>query len=264
MQHKKLFLRVFLKNWLENNFLLIYYYFEPYFLRRVNVAVARALAQDYGLAGTESHHAGMPSSSSSLAPSPAVPSPAVPSITPTLNAAFSASTFHAFNVLLHAAVTAAYVGLLQGVGVSTWVCLGAGSLFAAHPVHVEAVAGVVGRAELLAAFAFCLALTAYTRYLRGRATGRAWGRRLGHECACLPEGQNGRYLPSVLFWGSKGRRVPQLPSWVWLGLSIAGAGVAMACKEQGVTALGVAVLLHAGAVVIITPRNKVRNRYIDK
>ncbi|XP_050738471.1 protein O-mannosyl-transferase TMTC2-like, partial [Eriocheir sinensis] len=227
---------------------------------RVNAAVARALAPDYGLAGTEGHPAGVPPPSPPLASSSAVPSPAVPSLTPSLNAAFSASTFHAFNVLLHATVTAAYVGVLKGVGVGAWACLGAGSLFAAHPVHVEAVAGVVGRAELLAALAFCLALAAYTRYLRGRATGRAWGRRpsgCGHECVCWTDGQSGRSLPSVLFfWGSKGRGAPHLPSWAWLGLSIAGAGVSMACKEQGVTALGVGLLLHAAAVVCITPRNK--------
>jgi hypothetical protein len=39
----------------------------------------------------------------------------------------------------------------------------AGALFAVHPVHVEAVANVVGRAELLSGAAFVAATLCYTR-----------------------------------------------------------------------------------------------------
>lgn len=239
---------------------------------RINVVVARALTPEYDLPGGEGSPTSVPqppvppssplssSSSSVPLPSSSVPSSAVPSLTPSLKAAFSASTFHVVNVLLHAAVTASYVGVLQCVGVGAWACLGAGLLFAAHPVHVEAVAGVVGRAELLAALAFCLALAAYTRYLRGRATGRAWARRpsgCGHGCACWEDSRAHKSLScSSISWGSKGRWSLHLPSWAWLALSVAGTAVAMACKEQGVTALGVGLLLHAAAVITITPRNK--------
>lgn len=219
----------------------------------MNAAAARALAPDYELPGGESGGA------------PAVPAAAVPSLAPSLSAAFPASSFHAVNVLLHAAVTAAFVGVLQCVGVGPWACLGAGSLFAAHPVHVEAVAGVVGRAELLAALAFCLALAAYTKYLRGRATGRAWARRAAGGCAhgCLRAeeslaAQKAFSCSSGFSWGAGDSWCHlQLPGWAWLALSVGGAGVAMACKEQGVTALGVGLLLHAAAVVSGTPRNKV-------
>jgi hypothetical protein len=59
--------------------------------------------------------------------------------------------FHAVNVLLHAAVAAA-VALVAyratGRAAAAW---GAGLIFAAHPIHVEAVANIVGRAELAAA-----------------------------------------------------------------------------------------------------------------
>ncbi|HEY2587746.1 MAG TPA: hypothetical protein VGI81_18510 [Tepidisphaeraceae bacterium] len=68
--------------------------------------------------------------------------------------------FHLVNWLLHAAVAAAVAELgrrLAGVRVA-WV---AGLLFAAHPVHVEAVAGLVGRAELLCALATLLGLCAF-------------------------------------------------------------------------------------------------------
>jgi len=62
--------------------------------------------------------------------------------------------FHAVNLAWHAAVS-----VLVAVLLYQWAGFGAalvsGVLFAVHPVHVEAVAGVVGRAELMAA-AFAL------------------------------------------------------------------------------------------------------------
>jgi tetratricopeptide (TPR) repeat protein len=59
--------------------------------------------------------------------------------------------FHLVNVLLHGGVTwlVARLALLL-LESPTGACI-AGLLFAVHPVHVEAVAGVVGRAEILAA-----------------------------------------------------------------------------------------------------------------
>src|SRR5712672_1578059 len=59
--------------------------------------------------------------------------------------------FHLVNVLLHGGVTwlVARLALLL-LDSPTGACI-AGLLFAVHPVHVEAVAGVVGRAEILAA-----------------------------------------------------------------------------------------------------------------
>ncbi len=59
--------------------------------------------------------------------------------------------YHAVNVLLHAAfsiVVAVFVGRLTGRPRVGWLT---GLLFAAHPVHTDAVASVVGRAEELAA-----------------------------------------------------------------------------------------------------------------
>ncbi|XP_066944879.1 protein O-mannosyl-transferase tmtc2-like [Macrobrachium rosenbergii] len=214
--------------------------------------------------------------SHSNVPPPSLP---VPFLTPTLNAApFSALPFHASNVLLHAAVTAAYVGVLRHVGVGPWACLGAGSLFAAHPIHVEAVAGVVGRAELLAALAFCLALAAYVNYLRGRGGSssssettqqqrrRRWawagllGKRVvigchGHTCVCWES--HHAHKPAFLRAGAENLKWwASFPPWAWLVVSVGGAGVAMACKEQGVTVLGVGLVMHAAAVLSTTPKNK--------
>jgi hypothetical protein len=89
------------------------------------------------------------------APPPGAPLPARP--------------FHALNVALHAAVTW-QVHALAGA-LAAWeahprprACAAAAALlFAAHPVHVEAVAGLVGAAELLCALAALAGLRCYMR-----------------------------------------------------------------------------------------------------
>jgi len=63
--------------------------------------------------------------------------------------------FHVVNVLLHVLASALVVVLLLTLGASGSGALLAGSLFAVHPVHVEAVANVVGRADVLMTL-FCL------------------------------------------------------------------------------------------------------------
>lgn len=59
--------------------------------------------------------------------------------------------FHAVNVGLHAAATAAVVALLALLGASVLWSVAGAALFAVHPVHAEAVANVVGRGDVLAA-----------------------------------------------------------------------------------------------------------------
>src|SRR5207302_1491031 len=61
----------------------------------------------------------------------------------------AAWAFHLVNVLLHAAASAAVAELARRVSRSSAAALVAGLLFAAHPIHVEAVANIVGRAELM-------------------------------------------------------------------------------------------------------------------
>src|SRR5258706_3311732 len=63
--------------------------------------------------------------------------------------------FHVVNLVLHAAVTLLFYLLLQTALQSLphgkSVAFAAALLFAVHPIHTEAVASIVGRAELLAA-----------------------------------------------------------------------------------------------------------------
>ena len=80
-----------------------------------------------------------------------------------------AAWFHAFNIALHAGVSALLFVLLRTWYTTAAALLGA-VVFALHPVHVEAVANVVGRAELLAALFY---LAACVIWLRAREDSRA-------------------------------------------------------------------------------------------
>ncbi len=68
--------------------------------------------------------------------------------------------YHAVNVLLHAIASACVAELARRLG-GMRVAYVAGLLFAAHPVHVEAVANVVGRAELACGAAVVGALVVF-------------------------------------------------------------------------------------------------------
>lgn len=89
--------------------------------------------------------------------------------------------YHAVNVAIHALAS-----LLSMLAART-ILLGAerpallaGLLFAAHPVHTEAVAGVVGRAELMCYVAYLGAFLAGARAAQPYATLFGW-----QLCACL-------------------------------------------------------------------------------
>ena len=66
--------------------------------------------------------------------------------------------FRLVNVLLHALVTALFWRLCKQIGSSPRIAALAAILFALHPVHTEAVVGIVGRAELLMSTGFLLTL----------------------------------------------------------------------------------------------------------
>jgi hypothetical protein len=70
--------------------------------------------------------------------------------------------FHGVNWVLHAAVSALVAELARRLS-GPRVALAAGLLFAAHPLHVEAVANIVGRAELMCALGTVGALVLMAR-----------------------------------------------------------------------------------------------------
>jgi tetratricopeptide (TPR) repeat protein len=69
----------------------------------------------------------------------------------------SAAWMHAVNALLHALATVLVIRLVLRLGGGLWAAAGAAAVFAVHPVHVEAVAWLVGRAEILATIFVLLA-----------------------------------------------------------------------------------------------------------
>ncbi|CAG01912.1 unnamed protein product, partial [Tetraodon nigroviridis] len=117
--------------------------------------------------------------------------------------------YHLLNLALHALVTALFTAFARPLlGQGPWSLL-AGLLFASHPVHTEAVAGVVGRADVGAAVFFLLSLFCYMRHcgLRREARTRPAGRR-----------------------------------WAWMLGGLGCAAASMLWKEQGVTVLAVSAV----------------------
>jgi hypothetical protein len=124
-----------------------------------------------------------------------------------------AAPFHVVNVALHGVVSALVVVLLGTLGAGGPGALIGGLLFAVHPVHVEAVANVVGRADVLMTL-FCLS-GALAYLSRGLSAGaRAVAVALAYALA-LGAKENGVVLPAlllVLLWarnsGMDGDDVP--------------------------------------------------------
>jgi protein O-mannosyl-transferase len=122
--------------------------------------------------------------------------------------------FHAMNVAWHAGAS-----VLVAVLVRRWsgdrAALVSGLLFAVHPVHVEAVANIVGRAELMAALFALLAVYA--------ALGCD---RVGWSAAALVGGllskENAAVVPGLIVWGwmlglarpSRRRMLGYAASWI--------------------------------------------------
>lgn len=67
---------------------------------------------------------------------------------------------HIVNLLLHLGAVLALYALTRRLGCDALACSAATLLFAVHPVHVEAVAGIVGRAEVLVVLFSLLGLIA--------------------------------------------------------------------------------------------------------
>ncbi|XP_027632028.1 protein O-mannosyl-transferase TMTC4 isoform X2 [Tupaia chinensis] len=132
-----------------------------------------------------------------------------------LSGGFHPVGFHVVNILLHGGISVLLVDVFsvlfgglqytskgRRVHLAPRASLLAALLFAVHPVHTECVAGVVGRADLLCALFFLLSFLGYCNAFR-------------------ESNKEGTHS-----------------STFWVLLSILLGAVAMLCKEQGVTVLG--------------------------
>ncbi|KAJ8401259.1 hypothetical protein AAFF_G00384900 [Aldrovandia affinis] len=124
--------------------------------------------------------------------------------------------FHVLNIALHSAISVlmidvfailigglAYDGRGNRLNQAPKASSLAALFFAVHPVHTESVAGVVGRADLLCALFFQLSFLTYCRAFQG------------------------------------GNPKDEKFSMAWVVASLVLCAVAMLCKEQGITVLGV-------------------------
>jgi tetratricopeptide (TPR) repeat protein len=78
----------------------------------------------------------------------------------------SPSGHHATNLLLHAVNTLLLYFVLRGLTGSSWKCAWVAALFAVHPAHVESVAWVAERKDLLSTAFGLAAIWAYGRWVR--------------------------------------------------------------------------------------------------
>ncbi|MFN8178648.1 MAG: tetratricopeptide repeat protein [bacterium] len=85
--------------------------------------------------------------------------------------------YHAVNLALHALASVGLLALLRALFRDERVALASSALFAVHPIHAEAVCGIVGRAEILAFLGILATVAASRRAIAARTSGAAltWG-----------------------------------------------------------------------------------------
>ena len=107
--------------------------------------------------------------------------------------------YHAVNLALHLANTLLVFGVLRLLSGSLAAAAAGSLLFGVHPLHVESVAWIAERKDVLSAFFFLGALGAYLRHLGGTRR-RAWYLlALGLLAASLLAKPMGVTFPLVMF-----------------------------------------------------------------
>ena len=147
--------------------------------------------------------------------------------------------FHALNLFLHVGVVLAAYGVLRRLACSgDRIALAAGLIFAVHPLHTEAVTGIVGRAELLSAL---FGLLGYWIWLRAR---RAAGPLVGMLlCFALAAGAKESAAGWVLLMGAHR-----------LGIFGDGRGYGALAPKERRHAYLIDALVLAGFVLYLLPR----------
>ena len=132
--------------------------------------------------------------------------------------------FHLVNVLLHGGVSALAWFVLRRAGTHYGTALLGALIFAVHPIHVEAVANVAGRGELLAAG---LVLAAWLAH--GQSGSWRWGAAAFYLGAVLSKESTIAapllFLADDALRGTKGRSLASR-----LGPYVLAAGVALALR----------------------------------
>lgn len=148
---------------------------------------------------------------------------------------------HVVNLLLHMAVASAFFLVCIGLTGRTLAAFCASLLFALHPLHVEVVAWVAERKELLATFLLLLSVASWTGYVRKRRPLLYAATVAGHFLA-LTAKPTAVVFPLLLLildgWPLGRTRTVRFRSLLveklpFLVLSAAGGGAALAAQHSG-------------------------------
>jgi protein O-mannosyl-transferase len=74
--------------------------------------------------------------------------------------------FHTTNLFFHICNSLLLFGLLQTMTTKTWTSAFVAGLFALHPLHIESVAWIAERKDVLCTFFFLLSILSYIKYVR--------------------------------------------------------------------------------------------------
>ncbi|XP_069690300.1 protein O-mannosyl-transferase Tmtc2 [Periplaneta americana] len=156
---------------------------------------------------------------------------------------FRAWGYHLVNVLLHCLATSLVVRLARLLFPSSVPVAVTGLLFAAHPIHTEAVAGVVGRADVAACIFYLLSFQCYVAHVRHRDKLRRSS--CAQTCTrCRYPRAHAHCCEHGVLDASRGRQ------WLCMCGCVLFASCAILSKETGVTVLmlcaGYDVLTHLG------------------
>jgi protein O-mannosyl-transferase len=120
--------------------------------------------------------------------------------------------YHVANLILHAAATVVVYLLCLELGLEPFIALLAGSIFAVHPVHTEAVTWIAGVGDLACGTFYFAALATFLRYCRSGVQKWRW---ISAICflAALFSKEMAATFPIVVFLilitESKTRRAPK-------------------------------------------------------
>ena len=148
--------------------------------------------------------------------------------------------YHLGNIILHAIVTGLFTHVARLLLRRNLATLVAGLLFAAHPIHTEAVAGVVGQADILACLFFLLAFLCYMRYCKYRD--KPGGALLSPNQLRSSHVSNSKHSLSPNTKSHK--HFVQLDNsirWRYLAATAVLTAMSMLSKEQGITVLAICV-----------------------
>ena len=113
-------------------------------------------------------------------------------------------------------------------------------IFALHPIHSEAVAGIVGRADILSGIFFLLALLAFKKHQKGLK--ESLKAKNSENPKAKKSGENNNIAKSEKYLAYTENS--KAKSEKYLALTIFFATCAMFSKEQGVTVLGVCFVIE--------------------